>query len=38
MSTEVLNATVDIRTDSRSILKCLAKPVLNTFGGALNGR
>lgn len=33
-----MTATVDIRTDSRSILKYLAKPVFKAFGGALNER
>ena len=31
-------ATVDIRTDSRSVLKYLAKPLFKAFGGALNER
>ena len=33
-----MTASVDIRTDSRSILKYLAKPVFKAFGGALNER
>jgi adhesin transport system membrane fusion protein len=33
-----MTATVDIRTDSRSILRYLAKPVFKTFGGAMNER
>jgi adhesin transport system membrane fusion protein len=33
-----MTATVDIRTDSRSILQYLAKPVFKAFGGALNER
>jgi adhesin transport system membrane fusion protein len=33
-----MTATVDIRTDSRSILRYLAKPVFKAFGGALNER
>jgi adhesin transport system membrane fusion protein len=33
-----MTATVDIRTDSRSVLKYLAKPLFKAFGGALNER
>jgi membrane fusion protein, adhesin transport system len=33
-----MTATVDVRTNSRSILKYLAKPVFKAFGGALNER
>lgn len=33
-----MTTTVDIRTDSRSILQYLAKPVFKAFGGALNER
>lgn len=33
-----MTATVDIRTDSRSILHYLAKPVFKAFGGAMNER
>lgn len=33
-----MTATVDIRTDSRSVLQYLAKPVFKTFGGAMNER
>ncbi len=33
-----MTASVDIRTDSRSILKYLAKPVFKAFGGAMNER
>jgi adhesin transport system membrane fusion protein len=33
-----MTATVDIRTDSRSILKYLVKPVFKAFSGALNER
>lgn len=33
-----MTATVDIRTDSRSILQYLAKPVFKAFGGAMNER
>lgn len=33
-----MTATVDIRTDSRSVLQYLAKPVFKAFGGAMNER
>jgi adhesin transport system membrane fusion protein len=33
-----MTTTVDIRTASRSILRYLAKPVFNAFGGAMNER
>jgi adhesin transport system membrane fusion protein len=33
-----MTATVDIRTDSRSVLKYLAKPLFKAFGGAMNER
>lgn len=33
-----MTATVDIRTNSRSILQYLAKPVFRAFGGAMNER
>lgn len=33
-----MTATVDIRTNSRSILQYLAKPVFKAFGGAMNER
>ena len=33
-----MTASVDIRTDSRSILNYLAKPVFKAFGGAMNER
>jgi membrane fusion protein, adhesin transport system len=33
-----MTATVDIRTDSRSVLQYLAKPVSKAFGGAMNER
>jgi adhesin transport system membrane fusion protein len=33
-----MTATVDIKTDTRSILKYLAKPVFKAFGGAMNER
>ncbi len=33
-----MTATVDIRTNSRSVLKYLAKPVFKAFGGAMNER
>ena len=33
-----MTATVDIRTDSRSVLQYLAKPVSRAFGGAMNER
>ena len=33
-----MTATVDIRTNTRSVLKYLAKPVFKAFGGALNER
>ncbi len=33
-----MTATVDIRTDSRSILRYLVKPVVKAFSGALNER
>jgi adhesin transport system membrane fusion protein len=33
-----MTTTVDIRTDSRSILQYLAKPVFKAFGGAMNER
>ena len=33
-----MTATVDIRTNRRSVLKYLAKPVFKTFGGAMNER
>lgn len=33
-----MTTTVDIRTNSRSVLRYLAKPVFNAFGGAMNER
>ena len=33
-----MTATVDIRTNSRSVLQYLAKPVFKAFGGAMNER
>ena len=33
-----MTASVDIRTDSRSILNYLAKPVFRASGGAMNER
>lgn len=33
-----MTATVDIRTDSRSVMRYLAKPVFKAFGGAMNER
>ncbi len=33
-----MTVTADIRTDSRSVLQYLAKPVFKAFGGALNER
>jgi adhesin transport system membrane fusion protein len=33
-----MTATVDIRTNSRSVLKYLAKPVFRAFGGAMHER
>lgn len=33
-----MTATVDIRTDSRSVLQYLAKPVFKAFGGAMTER
>ena len=33
-----MTATADIRTDSRSVLQYLAKPLFKAFGGALNER
>lgn len=33
-----MTATVDIKTDSRSVLQYLAKPVFKAFGGAMNER
>ena len=33
-----MTATVDIRTDSRTVLRYLAKPIFKAFGGALNER
>ena len=33
-----MTATVDIRTNSRSVLKYLTKPVFKAFGGAMNER
>ena len=33
-----MTATVDIRTDSRSVLRYLAKPIFKAFGGAMNER
>ena len=33
-----LTATVDIRTNARSVLKYLAKPLFKAFGGAMNER
>jgi adhesin transport system membrane fusion protein len=33
-----MTATVDIRTNTRSVLKYLAKPVFKAFGGAMNER
>ncbi len=33
-----MTATVDIRTDSRSVLEYLAKPIFKAFGGAMNER
>ena len=33
-----MTATVDIRTDSRSVLRYLAKPVFKAFAGAMNER
>jgi adhesin transport system membrane fusion protein len=33
-----MTATVDIRTDSRTVLKYLAKPIFKAFSGAMNER
>lgn len=33
-----MTSTIDIRTNSRSVLKYLAKPIFKAFGGALNER
>jgi adhesin transport system membrane fusion protein len=33
-----MTATVDIRTENRSVLKYLAKPVYKAFSGAFNKR
>ena len=33
-----MTSTVDIRTNSRSVLQYLAKPVFKAFGGAMNER
>ena len=33
-----MTATVDIRTDSRSVLRYIAKPIFKAFGGAMNER
>ena len=36
--TALVDIRTDSRTDSRSILKYLAKPVFKAFGGAMNER